>query len=259
MPEPLEPSAVLDFAEAAIHHMLPDFEVERLGEASLTVKKGERRMVWNLHDLIRCASPTWRDDVVAAIAKSAEKLREDDTPGPSFSLDELVVLVWPEEKIRNLPADMLVTERLAPGLHLFYGCRGGGRIRNVKPEELAEHGLSLAGLRAHAVKNLGLSLESLAVGPIFKGAPVMTNHEGSSVASSLFADPASVARLLQGFRGSFLVAMPAPSRFFVAPDDPRLVPMLEQVVAKSTEMEETFLSSRIFRVTAAGWELASGQ
>lgn len=258
MPEPLEATEVLTFAEAAIRHMLPDFEVERLGDSSLTVKKGGREIRWNLHDLIRRASPTWRDDVLGAIAQTAEKLSESEGETP-FSLDTVVALVWPEEKIRSLPADMIVTERLAPGLHLFYGCRGGGRIQNVKPEDLAQHGVSVATVRAHAVKNLGLTLESLAVGPLSKNAPVLTNHESSMVASSLFADEATIARLLKTFSGSFLLAMPAPSRFFITPNDPRLLPILEQVVAQSSEAEETFLTSHVFRVTAEGWEIASGQ
>ncbi|HEY1960637.1 MAG TPA: hypothetical protein VGH28_33730 [Polyangiaceae bacterium] len=262
MPDPLQPTEVLSFAEAAIRHTLPDFEVERLGDASLTVKKGTREIRWNLHDVIRRASPTWREDVLGAVAQTAEKLREaadERAAERTFSLDDVVVLVWPEEKLRRLPADMVVTEPLAPGLHLFYGCRGGGRIQNVKPEDLVEHELSLATLRTHAVANLGLTLESLGVGPMFKDAPVLTNHEGSMVATSLFADQKIIARLLATFRGSFLLAMPAPSRFFITPNDPRLVPILEQVVAQSTEVEETFLTSHVFRVTAGGWELASGQ
>jgi hypothetical protein len=254
----LEPSTVVAFAAQTLTPMLPGFTIAQ-GDASVRIGCDEREIVWNLANIVRQAAPEWQEEVasqavrVAAAAREAREKGVDGGVDVAFSLDDVVVLVWPEEKIRRISADWLVAEPLAEGLHLFYGVRGGGRIRNVKPEELATHGISRDVLRERAVANLGLSLESLSVGPLFEGAPVLTNHEGLAVATSIFADRAMCARLARACGGDFLVALPAPSRFFVAPYDERLVGALSSLVRRAVEMEDDLLSSRVFRVSGGAW------
>ncbi len=146
----------------------------------------------------------------------------------------------------------MVTDPFVGGLAFFYGVRGGGTIASITPEALAASGLDRAALRQHAFENLGISTESLKLAPIRRGAPVLTNEVGSMVASSLLVDTDTWQDLVRKL-GPLVVAVPAPSRIFVAPDRPEIVVAMRQVLELSLKMEEEVLSTRLLRFDGEQW------
>ncbi len=251
------PSAeeVIAHATAVITDSVPGSTVGRRTETALEITAGGRTMVWNLANPIRLAAgeADWKAGIAQLAQKVVAALATPATEQPSKPLtaDTVVVLVWPQAKLKTFPFPV-VTDPFVGGLAFFYGVRGGGTIASITPEALAASGLDRAALRQHAFENLGISTESLKLAPIRRGAPVLTNEVGSMVASSLLVDTDTWQDLVRKL-GPLVVAVPAPSRIFVAPDRPEIVVAMRQVLELSLKMEEEVLSTRLLRFDGEQW------
>jgi hypothetical protein len=249
------PDEVIAHAIATLAEHAPTVKIEREGATALKLTVGERLSIWNLANPIRLAAgdADWKAGVTELAQKVVEQLSTPRTSEPpsTVTADTVVVLVMPQVKLQGFGFEV-VTDPFVGGLGFFYGVRGGGKIGSITPEALAASGLDRAALRAHAIKNLQLSAESLQLAPLQPGAPVLTNQVGSLVAASLLADTATWKKLASTM-GPLLVAVPAPSRLFVAPDRPEYLKAMQGVIELSLKMEEEILSTRILRFDGEQW------
>lgn len=160
------PEEVLAHAIECVKSIEPAAQIERKNETSLMVQAAGRSFLWNLADPMRLAPEDegWREGVMELAKRVFEQFRAPASgQDVAMAPDNVVVLVWPQTKIDALGFKVMA-EKLVDGLVLFYGVRVAGKVRSIKPEELASSGVSLEVFRQRAVMNAGADAAKLEFG-----------------------------------------------------------------------------------------------
>jgi len=248
------PEEVLAHAIECVKAIEPAAVVEQKGDTGLMIHAEGRSVLWNLADPMRLApeDEQWREGVATLAKRVFEHFRAPPVTMPAVMAPEnVVVLVWPAVKLDELEFEV-VCEKLVDGLVLFYGVRSQGQIRSIRPAELEASGLSLSSLREHAVRNTGADAEKLDFAPLQPGREVFTNQGHSPVAASVLADTRFWTKLASTM-GPLLVAVPSPSRVFLAPDDAKHLVVLRGLIQQALEVEEEILTTSILRFERDEW------
>lgn len=167
-----------------------------------------------------------------------------------------VLLVWPKAKLETLPEEAVV-EPFLPGLSFFYGVRARGHIGSLTQSDLDSSGLDLEALRRHALRNMEVGIDALDVAPLQEGTPVLTNHFSYAHAATLLADTNAWRELCDALGGPLVVAVPSPSRLFIAPDTVDYRAALRSLADQAREVEDEILTEQLLCFDGERWSLAA--
>jgi hypothetical protein len=259
-PEPtttgkITPYDVAMFALEAVRTLAPDVQVEREGLA-LRIHRGGRVLVWNLQDVARLApdDPAWRDGVRKMALKVLEA--RQPAPGPTLGMD---VRLRPSARV---PAELRTGEYGAEcvigDVWALYGDSRGERFAVGKWADLPprEHVRAMS-----AMMTLGRDFKPRDImSPVDEGLPLYTNAKFHPHAAVALLMPVEWWKMIMGAfdpaPSALVVAVPAPSRIFVAlDDDPALVAAMHQLSDAALELEEEVLSTDLFRFDGTAWSV----
>lgn len=250
------PPVVVDLAEAALHRHLPAGATVSRGERRLEVHHGGRSHVWDLGQLLDGAERVPGLDWPALVDDIAKKLvGQLLAPVEASTLRPMVSSCETSEELRATGA---ITVALAPGVEVALAAMGqavGARL--VAASELERLGLSAKAALARAVRNVALSVDELGLAPLGGRAPVLTNHAAHPFAAALLADVELLGALRKAGGHDLLLAVPARSRVFLAPDVTGSDAALARLLVAARTVEGDLLSPFVYRFDGERLTLAT--
>lgn len=250
------PPFVVDLAEAALRRHLPTGATVSRGDGRLEVGHGGRSHVWDLRQQLDGAVREPGLDWPGLVDDIARKLvGQLLAPVEASTLRPLVSSCETSEELRATGA---VTVALAPGVEVALAAMGqavGARL--VAASELERLGLSAQAALARAVRNVALSVDTLGLAPMGADAPVLTNHAAHPFAAALLADVELLGALRRAGGQDLLLAVPARSRVFLAPDVRGADAALARLLVAARAVEGDLLSPFVYRFDGERLSLAT--